>query len=72
MGEKNTLKLSITYNKDKLNSYIESLSKDINVSMKNARLAASCHKGKRGTCGVNFSSLTRSTAEYNILDVFSA
>ena len=38
MGEKNTLKLSITYNKDKLNSYIESLSKDINVSMKNASI----------------------------------
>ena len=37
-GDKNTLKLSINYNKDKLKSYIESLSKDINVSMKNASI----------------------------------
>lgn len=37
-GYKNTLKLSINYNKDKLKSYIEGLSKDINVSMKNASI----------------------------------
>lgn len=38
-GDKNTLKLSINYNEDKLKSYIESLSKDINVSMKNASIS---------------------------------
>ena len=37
-GYKNTLKLSINYNKDKLKSYIEGLSKNINVSMKNASI----------------------------------
>ncbi len=38
IGDKNILKLYINYNKDKLKSYIESLSKDINVSMKNASI----------------------------------
>ena len=38
-GYKNTLKLSINYNKDKLKSYIESLSKDINVSVKSAKIS---------------------------------
>lgn len=38
VGNKNIFKLSINYNKEKLNSYIEDLSKDINVSMKNASI----------------------------------
>ena len=39
MGDTNTIKLSISYNKDKLKSYIESLSKDINVSVKSAKIS---------------------------------
>lgn len=38
-GDKNTFKLSISYNEDKLKSYIESLSKNINISMKNASIS---------------------------------
>lgn len=37
-GSKNTIKLSINYNKDKFDSYIKSLSKDIDISMKNASI----------------------------------
>ena len=39
MGDTNTIKLSISYNKDKLKSYIESLSKEINVSVKSAKIS---------------------------------
>jgi len=38
MGNKNIFKLSISYNKDKLKSYIEGIEKDINVSMQNATI----------------------------------
>lgn len=38
MGEKNTFKLDVNYNKEKLKTYIEGLSKDIDVSMKNASI----------------------------------
>ncbi|WP_296644794.1 VanW family protein [Romboutsia sp. 13368] len=38
IGKKNTIDLSVNYNKEKLKLYIEELSKDINVPMKNASI----------------------------------